>query len=514
MLTPEQAQKVADLAELFEQRQPVSSFADFLIAQGEADLLTALEAALREAGDQATLDAIYEEPDTPENRWKKSVREFDAPTDGGPWAIDKNGDWFEVTKQAPGGKVGTYQGRSIYIPPQHPSTKSIADERTFFGAKNADEQIRWTEQKFRMARSALLGPNPWYDLYMRVAPRGGAAFPGRWLQDQGIQDNTEGGELYPDLEPGGPQAMELDAWYRQNFGNRFSDGYPGLTLDWLRVYTDPDGWRAYRPWSHEEMKQGSQWMRATTGRICPWDELNEYVADAWVGQSERWAVAAGEKKEYGLTVVWPSGPLTTCTRPTSAKRKEALKKAAIVAAIVAIAIFAPAIAAKVKTFAAKVLPKLKGAAGTLVDRVTNQDAEDVASAEREAAAILNDPETQAAIARGELPPPPTSTADPAWGDYANVIAQWYLQRELANQRAAMPAGTNQQYVQSMDEAWLRANQADLQRELERAKLELERVAGGGVDPDAAAENFAKGGELPGWAIAAITTGAVALLTRS
>lgn len=501
MLTTEQAARVEALAAEYERQAPPLSFADWMIERGEAELLEALETALTEIGDTKTIAALRAEPITPATLWESYIEEFDAPTTGGPWALDRNGRWFTVSKQAPGGKVGEFQGRSIYIPPQHPSVR--IDERGGYGG-STDEQKRWTEQKFRMARAALLGSRPFYNLFFRVAPRGGNTAAGRAFQSEGRYYGSEGGELYPTLEPSDPEASALNEWWRlQDFGGAYTGGYPwGQTLNWLRVYTGTDGYRHYKPWSTAEAREFfERWYLAVPGYVCRPDEIERAIADTLGLQKER--QAAQTEGDYSLHWAWPIGPLSQCETRSSERRMENVRKVAAIAAIVVTIIYAPAIAAKLKAFAAKVGPKIVAAAKTVGGSVAGAigkggsiEGEDVV---RE---ILTSPETQAAIARGELPPQPTSTADPAWQTYATTVAEWYMQRELAEQREQITDETERARAAAADEAWLRENQARLQREIDLARRSVESVAAG-ADPDQAASMFATMPDEQKWVMLAI-----------
>lgn len=516
-LTTAQAARVEVLAAEFDVAETWLSFADWLIERGEGELLAALEATLTAAGETATIEAIHtapEQPRTPESVWLEYVAMFDAPLEGGPWALNKSGKWFAVKTQAPGGKVGTYQGRSIYIPPQHPDGEA-SEAQGFKG--NTSSELRWTDQKFRMANAALLGDDPkqaWYDLFFRVAPRGGGPFGAGydWYEDGG-EYTSEGGERWPELTSADPIAKELDAWWRnQDFGHHFPGQGPGNPVNWLRVYTDAEGYRRYKAWSHAELREFLfRWMLGVNPSVvCTPEELNGYLAGIWQEQA-RWQQA---HNDYSSFWVFPLTPFSYCDSPTQRRHKKVIRSLAKVAAIVGIiwlgVMFGPVILAKMKGIMAALGPKLKGAlASRALGNGAGQDGD-----EREVADILNSPETQEAIARGELPPPPTSTADPAWTDYAQVLAQWYLQRELERDRASIVDEQQRALVAESDARLLAENEALIRAEVTRATRELERVSAGVATEDEAAASFLSGDSGKWLALGAAGIAAAVLLGRS
>lgn len=509
-LTQAQAERVERIIGEYELAAPSISLADFMLELGEGELLTALEQTIRETGDADAFNTLHAEPVTPESVWQKSVAEFDAPTEGGPWALNKNGRWFTVTKQAPGGKVFEADGRVLYLPPQHETVR--VSEYGGYGGRT-DNELRWTDQKFRMARSALLGAKPFYNLFFRVAPRGGGPLgAGRAFQSEGLQYDSEGGELYPNLKPSDPEARTLNEWWRlQDFGGKWAGYEWGLTLNWLRVYTGPDGYRHYKPWSNAELREFEQrWQIATAGRVCTPAELERYESDGINFQRER--QAAQTEGDYSLHWTWPIGPLSQCSESSKSRRADNLRKAAIIAAIVVTAIHAPQIAAKLKTFMAKIGPKLAAAgasAGSSIGSALLQGKKGDEAAAAGIRSILTDPATQQAIASGELPPPPTSTADPAWQTYTQVAAEWYMSRQLEQQRQELTSEAQRQQAAAADAAWMAQNESALRSELNRARSEIERLAAGEVDPDEAAASFAAPDDKS--MLALLGLGAVALI---
>lgn len=510
-LNQAQAARVEQIIGEYELASPSVSLADFMLEIGEGELLTALEETIRDSGDAGAYETLHAVPSTPESEWRKSVEEFDAPTEGGPWALNKSGRWFTVTKQAPGGKVFEADGRTLYMPPQHESVR--VSEYGGYGGRT-DNELRWTDQKFRMARAALLSSKPFHNLFFRVAPRGGGPMGvGRAFQSEGIHYDSEGGELYPDLKPSDPAARTLNEWWRlQDFGGAYTGGYEwGQALNWLRVYTGADGYRHYKAWSDSEMREYmDRWHLAAPGRVCTPKELNRYYSDGVNLQRER--QAAQTEGDYSLHWAWPIGPLSMCQESSAARLADNLRKAAIIAAIVVTAIHAPQIAAKLKAFMTKIGPKIAGAAtsaGSSIGTALLQGKDGDEAAAAGIQQILTDPATQQAIADGELPPPPTSTADPSWATYAQVAAEWYMSRQLAEQRQSLTTSTARDQAAASDLAWMQNNEAALRAELNRARTEIERLAAGEVDPDEAAANFAAGDDKS--MLALLGLGAVALL---
>lgn len=494
-LTVAQVDQVNDLAAEYDAAESPLSFADYLRDRGEAPLLAELVATLEAAGDTESLAAIEtvpERPRTPESIWQEYVGLFDAPLEGGPWALNSSGKWFEVSTQAPGGRVGTYQGRSIYVPPAHPD--GAASEAQLFPG-NTSPELRFTDQKFRMARAAILQDDPkalWYDLFFRVAPRGGGPFgSGLAWYDDGAEYTSEGGERWPDLKPDDPIAKELDAWWRsQDFGHHFPGQGPGNPLSWLRVYTDPEGFQRYKAWSHAEIREFlfRYMLGVNPGVVCTPEELNGYLAGIWTEQETRWHVAHNDRSSFWP---FPLTPFSFCDSPTQRRHKKvirALSKAVALAGIIWLGVmFGPVVFAKMKTVMAAMAPRLKDA---IAQRAASPDAADPAQAE--ATRILSSPETQAAIARGELPPPPTSTADPAFQDYAAILAQWYMQRQLEEQRASIADPQQRAAIAESDARLLAESESLIRAEVARATREAERVAAGVATEDEAAASFLSG----------------------
>jgi hypothetical protein len=512
MLTAEQQARLEQLVDGYERDAPPLSFADYMTAQGDAELLAALEATLQARGDTATLQQLHAEPITPELIWQQTVAEFDAPLEGGPWALDNRGKWFEVQVQPPGAQVGEYQGRSIYIPPEHPSTR-VKESGGYGGT--TDNVKRWTEQKFRMARAALLGPRPFYNLFFRVAPRGGNTSAGRAFQSEGRSYSSEGGELYPDLSPSDPKALELNNWWRlQDFGGAYTGGYPwGQTLNWLRVYTGSDGYRHYKPWSSAEAREFfERWYLAVPGYVCRPDEIERAIADTIGLQQQR--QGAQTEGDYSLHWAWPIGPLSQCEVRSSERRMENVRKAAAIAAIVVTIIYAPAIALKLKAFAAKIGPKIAAAAKAAGSSIGSAVLQKGGKIEGEDAvrAILTSPETREAIQSGELPPAPTSTADPAWQTYATTVAEWYMQRQLAEQREQIVDAEQRRQAEAADADWLAQRERELRLEVDRARRSIENVAADAVDPDAAADRLVMAGPSNSTMLAVLGVGLAAALT--
>lgn len=510
-LTTAQADRIEVLAAKYDGAGSPLSFVDWMQSQGEGVLLQELEAELTAAGDTETLEAIRVTPEqaaeqavaaiTPESLWQSYVDRIDAPTTGGPWALNKSGKWFEVTVQAPGAKVGTYDGRSIYIPPTHPSLND-PDEAIQQG--KTPRELRWTDQKFRMAVASMLNDDPkqgLFDLFFRVAPRGGYISSGLSFYDEGIHYASEGGERWPELEPTDPIAGELAAWWmNHDFGKLYAGYGNGNPLNWLRVYTDAEGYRRYKPWSYLDLVEFyRRWMLGIPNVICSQREIENYVADTIAEQHKRQGYQTAQGlHDYTSFWVWPIAPLLLCDAPTERKHKEVLQKlakAAAVAGVIWLAIyFGPAIAGKMKGFFAKIGPKLKALGKSAGSRVIDS----AKDGEVKISDVLGAPETQDAIRRGELPPPPTSTADPSWGDYATVLAQWYMGRELEQQRSAVTDQATRAQIAESDARLVAESEALIRAEVARATREAERVAAGAASDDEAADSFLRDGDNLKW----------------
>lgn len=491
-LSAEQTQRLETLAREFDASGSASSFYAWLEGQGEGALAAELEAELRAAGDSEAVAAIHAGSVTPDSLWQSYVDKFDAPTTGGPWALNKFGRWFEVSTQAPGGRVATFDGRLIYVPAQHPDGES--SRKQILGGDTSPEK-RWSEQKFRMARAAILQDDPralWFDLFFRVAPRGSGPFgSGRDWYETGGEYTSEGGERWPELEATDPLAQRLESWWLQDFGHHFIGQGKGNPLSWLRVYCDPQGYRRYKAWTQAELREFlfRYMLGAHPGVVCTPDELAGYLSGLMAEQA-RWHQA---HNEYSSFWPFPITPYSYCDAPTQRRHKKVIRnmaKAAAIAGVVWAAVaFAPAILPKLKAFMATVGPKLKGAAGAVIKGKDGQST---------AAAVFQSDAVREAVASGELPPPPSSTADPAWQDYATLLSEWYLRDELEQrQRDIADAGLRQQRAQ-IDAADYADMQAELRREVTRATREIERVAAGDSSADYAAASFLGGDDGMKW----------------
>lgn len=396
------------------------------------------------------------------------------PKGSGPWAINSAGDWFKVTKRAPGSKIVG----NIYVPPSHPSVRKTIPELQ----KKIPAEVRFTDPKMIAANRATV-KGAFYDLFFNIAPRGcgpeglGA---GREFQDSEDDYDCEGGNLYPSLSPGDSQALELAHWWgsRHAWDRRY--GTPNqLSLNWLRVYTDSNGYQRYKPWSRGEVsKYFDRWMLAKDGYVCGGDEVLRLANQTMSEQSRR--QAAQPEGAYTPHYVWHIGPLSQCAPTSSSRRRKAIKKAAAIGAVVAGGIFlGKFIAAKVAAAggastagaaaagagtaaeagaataaaaagggAASTAATAAGAAAALSKGAKAADATKIA---RETTTIMeraqeitpkvvdavNQARTIKAVADGEVPPPPISLEGDSFKDWALSIATQQMEKDYKEKMSAI-----------------------------------------------------------------------------
>ncbi len=373
-----------------------------------------------------------------------AIDHFDAPTTPGPWGLTANGTWFKVTRVSPGSQVINVDGRQIYSPAEHPSVRVKENQY------NAGETHlkRWTDRKFRAANAAALQNNAFEKLFFNVAPRGGLLSAGRAFQSEGAGYDSEGGHIYPGLTPADPEATVLNDWWRrQTMDNRW--GYDrGLTLNWLRVYTDPiSGYRKYKAWTNAEFQDFSErWWLADHGFTCPPDEIVSLTNLAISKQRER--QGAQTEGQYSAHWPWIIGPLSQCSRSSRSRLQDSLRKAAVVAGVVVGAVFlGPMVGTALKTAGGAISGAIGGTAGT------------VASIGSAAAAIIpkvvsgvNTAATVKAIANGEVPPPPINLEGDNFTDWAMSIATDQIEKDLARK------------LNDQEQAMLRAEVQEQQRQ--------------------------------------------------
>jgi hypothetical protein len=397
-----------------------------------------------------------------------SIKAFDAPEGPGPWALKADGSWFKVPAKlfAPGGRAVNTGGRHIYIPPEHPSVR-VKEGQYNAGTKHLQ---RFNDPKFRAANAAMLRPNPFENLFFNVAPRGGLLSAGREFQSEDANYSSEGGYLYPGLEHTDPVATRLNQWYLQNsFDNRW--GYPrGLTLNWLRMYTDPaNGYRKYRPFTQQDFKRfGERWWLADHGFICPPDEIVSLTNLATSKQRER--QAAQTEGRYSVHYPWAIGPMSQCSKSSRSRRYDLLRKVAVVAGVVVGAVFlGPAIVGGLKTGGAAVMAK----GGAVVAKVGGVIGGTTGAISAGAAAIIpkvidgvNAARTVKAIKDGEVPPPPISLQGDNFTDWAFAIAQNELEaktQEKISEQEAMILREERQDQQRIVEREQRLTQQPIQQ---------------------------------------------------
>lgn len=420
-----------------------------------------------------------------------SIKAFDAPEGPGPWALKMNGQWFKAPASWPGRAVNT-GGRHIYIPPEHPSVR-VKEGNYNAGTKHLQ---RFNDPKFRAANAAMLRPNPFENVFFNVAPRGGLLSAGREFQSEDANYDSEGGFLYPGLKPGDPEATRLNDWWRRNsFDNRW--GYPrGLTLNWLRMYTDPaNGYRKYRQWTAQDFKRfGERWWLADHGFICPPDEIVSLTNLAIQKQRER--AAAQTEGPYSVHYPWIIGPLSQCSKSSRSRRYDMLRKVAVVAGVVVGAVFlGPAIVGGLKTGGAAVMAKggavaakvggavMKG--GTLVAGAAGFGGGAGGIVETAKTVIpkvidgVNAARTIEAIKNGEVPPPPINLQGDNFTDWAFAIAQNELEAKTQEKITANEALILRQEIEDQQ----RIAAATLEREQRLTQQPIQQYPYPQVSPE-------------------------------
>lgn len=371
---------------------------------------------------------------TPEMLAAGSAPKFDAPASAGPWALNKSGQWFKVTKRAPNSKVVG----NIYVPPGHPSVRKTIPELN----KTIPGEKRFLDPKFRAANQATLR-GAWRDLFFKIAPRGSGPEgigAGRAFDGTDEDYDSEGGDLFPGLQPSDPQAAELVAWWGGQNGFDPTYGSGKLDLSWLRVYTDSNGYQRYKQFGRGEVAAYmNRWMIAKNDFVCGGDDVINLANQTMSEQSRR--AAAQTAKDYSPHWAWHITPISQCMPRSSERRRKAIKKAAVVAAVVVGAVYlGPMIAGAVKgggvagatagKVGAKVgISKLAAASGA--------KALTVASVTAGASAVLpkvvqsvNAARTIKAISDGEVPPPPITLEGSNFTDYAQSVGGQLLEEQL------------------------------------------------------------------------------------
>lgn len=509
------AGRLAELAAEYDAAPRTQSFADWMRAGGHGALLELFIAALEAQGDTATLALIAETPETfggepaqplltPEESWAR----FDAPTSPGPWALGANGRWFKASTMAQGGKVESYDGREIYVPPQKPGTEAAPTNYSGRGMR---------EQKFRAAMAATLRGN-FYELFFDVAPRGSKGPVGLSAggTDSPYQDyyagGSEGGNLYPGLSPGA-EADALYDWWR--YPKNLAPDHP-IMLRWLRAYAGADGFFHFKPFTESELRDWVyNWYLSRHAWACGSDQLkNEF--------NRLWGIQQQQTRKYGPEFFDPRSvvavyPLSQCAEKSSVRRRKNIKKAVAIGGVVTAGIFfGPAIFKALKTVAVKVggavktgIGKIAGAIGDVVTagatagvtaRVAGAEAQtaaEISEAQRQVLEIVSDPATQAAIEAGELPAPPASTQDPAWLDWVVSIGTGLLQREMAQDRQELADETARARAEQSDALELMRYQAELEREAERLRRETIALGYGQTTPEDSADRIMQAGAAGG-----------------
>lgn len=420
--TDEQQAALKTLGQQYDAAQPTVSFAKWLTDQGQGALLAQFRAYLTLVGMTDLIESLDAAPTvtlTGDAYSAMILDKWDAPKDGGPWALDQNGNWFTVTTRAPDSSITR---GNIYVP-------GVSGDRNVLH-EIPQAEIRFTDQKHRAVNRAVL---KWDlpSLFFDIAPRGGGPEgigAGRYYDGTPDDYNWEGGNVWPGLTydvkgaDGVAVAQKLVGWWAyRGWSKPEWGGTNNLDLDWMRVYTAPDGTRKYKPWTREEFARYlGRFELAHSGYTCPQGDINEGVEHILGKQAERQRDINCSALNSHLCV-WPIDPIGQCLPKSSDRRRAAIKKAAVIAAVVVGAVFlGPAIAGALKGAAAKI-----GALGI---------GKAVTSAIPKVVDLANAKNTIDAVRNGEVPPPPVSLEGDSFKDYAASVAQSLLQREAASQQ--------------------------------------------------------------------------------
>jgi hypothetical protein len=334
-----------------------------------------------------------------------------------------------VTTSAPGSKVVG----NIYVPAVHPSVH--ASTRPCM----EDAEERFLTPKFRAANRLTLQAD-WRALFTKVAPRGAPGEPiggPRLFEGTASDYEAEGGELYPDLDPRSAQATELWRWWEHGRQPWCIPHGGANVIQFLRVYTDGEGYQRYKEWSQSELAAWHQWRLSVGGYVCPPGELDKSTADAMANQSAKRAnLSDGDYTPYWLGA--PAGPVDRCDVTSASRRRKNLKKAAVIAGVVVGAVFlGPTIAGALKSAAGGIGAKIGSVTSKIIPKVVQG---------------VNTVATIKAVKEGKVPPPPIALDGTRFVDYASAIGTNLVERELqeqgqelaASERALLEAQMQQQ----------------------------------------------------------------------
>lgn len=257
--------------------------------------------------------------DLPAAAWATFAQPAKAPDAGKAWGLDQNGHWRQVPLAA-GGKMV----KGHYVPPQRPGGPR----------EPASADVRFTDPK-RIATTAACLANDWNAVFLGVAPRGApdqhGVSPGIGTIKAGIDYYYEGGAIYPDVTKATPdqwssiasRAKSLWAWWQNPpWPNWFTRRD---SLGWYRVYTDNDGFRAYKPWTLEELQQlRYNFMLAAPGYQCP---IQEVYRDA---QNDMKASIDMHGTSGTVLAMKQVFPLARCSPSQTDQRNHYLKVGALV----------------------------------------------------------------------------------------------------------------------------------------------------------------------------------------
>ena len=458
-LTQAQVDALSTYSERYDQEHPSLSFVDWLTQQGQGQLVADLVSTLEANGDTATLQAIRETPPaaphalTPEESWAKYAQPADVPPQGQAWGLDSGGKW-RLVPVAPGGKfVGGH-----YIPPQRPGGPR----------EPAAADVRFSDPK-RIAATATALAADWSALFFDVAPRGATSdkglTPGIGTIDQGTDYAYEGGSIYPQIShaeaPGdwpsiASQATALHRWWDAPPWPDFFTS--SRSLAWYRVYTDAQGYRAYRQWTLAELQAFRLgFMLGVSGFECLKAEVMRDASNDIACKVD----THGAPPLATVLSLCEIFPLAQCSISASVTHRRNLKIAAAIAGAVVAAVFLPALAPKLAASLHAIAGKIGGAIAGAVNGSKASAAKGASAAQQAVSAVAQhvadrivgppapqeqqgppapneQPPSAPPAAASGMPAPPTNATSADFQAYATAIAQWY-QEQLSQQQAQASA---------------------------------------------------------------------------
>lgn len=305
--------------------------------------------------------------------------------------------------------------------------------------------VRFTDPKLNAMREAALAGD-WKKLFT-IAPRGCTSRDGV-TRAHGVK-KVNGHPACGDTDaivPGDPRGAAMyHYWHGKNPYRK------NLTIQDLRVYLDQSG-------------------RVQTKKLTP-DEIRDFFENYQWGRHD-WTCTDGQIEGYIGPAL--SGrliyPLAQCAESSSSRRKKVIKKVAVAALAVTGAVFlGPAIvsAAGKGLTAATTLAKgaVTGVAGKLITGGSKAAAAGAATNAVSTAArvggglstalrniapvaqnVINSAATIKALKDGKMPPPPISLGDGSLTNYASVVGEQLMQKELERKLTDMERQQMQQMV--------------------------------------------------------------------